>query len=1257
MLKALFVFLLTLNTFAIEEKLDKPNVKLAYKDYINASTDYENELKSTINLFVKYRNFKISQTFQQRISEVEKGLKLKSRENIVSIENYLRKSKADEIYMDDALLMRLAQMYFQSANYVFNERMSNYESELKLFYNGKTKKAPDMPAPDFTKSLTYSQKLLESFPKSPYADSAHYLAAYITEESGQFDKSIGLYKSFVFNYPYSKYRDEVLWRLSELYFDIQNYSQAQKYYKMLVDNSKSEFYYKAEYKLGALNYLQKKYSSSATGFVRLVKSLDIKPLRTPADETLYGEALEYLGLLELRGVKLKFNKKIRKLATNKLIERLERYREYKWARNVYGSYIKKYYFDPSIPIMYEALVQSFEQDGLYNDAEKVRLALNKHLSPNSKWRKKNNKRIQTMFAATDVFESSLLDSARFNAQKAIKSGKRQNLMIAVNYYKKFIKNYKYSEYAPMAAYEMGQLYFQIGKYTPASKAFRFALKNGLPEEEADAAAYANFLSLFKDATGKESIEYKAQFDSKGNLLKPLDKTKKDLMLLKAKDLYIKYSQSPKQENQVKSLLAGYFFNKNRFEEAQELLSSVISESNNANTENYEPILNSAILLADIYDYQGNYEKVKQTNEIIDNLKSISGEEKLESVKWSGDRILYRAGRQESSQNFAAAAQSYSDFLLASNDDNNNQDVILRAALMYRKANDYIRSQEMLNRLTSKSYLAEKLYILGRNFNDLADIQKSNQALETYVKLFPSHKWHSYALDTLVVNYELLNQWAKLNNLFNNYALSFSDKKYGNRIVAAAVETGNLVKLKSFSIKYRNPSLSLQANAGFADYYYKKNNISESLKYCKKVNKKYKTIKVVSYENLKAFVNCEYIANIFSSKMKTPEKIKSWKEEAEKLDKKGFGDVAAKYWFRIAELYEKSDKRKTAVKYYYKTIKSLEYSSESDLGKIAYNKMRENKYPQVPYNYLVNWDIYKKSVVEWPSNLENLKSWDYVMSICKSGELNRCKESLENIYAESTSDQSLLALVKLNLILGDDKNAMKWYQSYAEKLSWNNASVALGLKLGFDLKIPQESYLNFTNKGLSDYEFNLVSGLINLKKKNVKLAQEFLLKAIQSEPTELQAYIVLASMNYQMENYKYSKYILRQANSLSSKSYAANTILNSFEKLVLNDKKVENVNEYSIYSDIQKQLLSRLKIDALPNELNESSKQQLGILSKLVGIKSLERNIASEKYENSHSTFLNGAYLLKIGKNNLANQRFEEAKNYGSLNPYVLKEKL
>lgn len=723
MIKWLFLFVfLSHSLFSSPEE----DFQSAQREWIKTAEEAEKTFLYSSKALTHIRNTNVAEQFRQKISEIELELKKDTRNTISYVSDFIKKNQG-QVALDDDLIMRLAQLYYQEANYSLQEKMDQYHTDLNSYYAGRVKKLPDLPKPNFQKTLEYSKRLLKNFPESEFASYAIYLVGVIQEENGNYEESLSRYKKIISDYPYSKHKDEALWRSAELSFDFSRFKEAANYYKELIERNSSVYKNKAYYKLGAIEYMNQNFKEAERNFSDLLSSLQNSS--DGIEMSLKMELYEYLGLLYLKGIRLEnYSSEVRLESLKAVAKRLERHNQYSYARRVYRNYIASNYFNPQVSSYYELLVESLEGDDKIAESIQTREKWLKHIRPGGKWWTKNSEGEAQFFAEESRVQNKIF-LARYFAEKGIESGKRSDILRARNMYRDFVKNERYSQEIGTAYYELAQIEERLGDYSSARKNYQLALNSNLDKNDIANASYSLFFAEVKASNHKLASVNKKNLFSKNE--RSLDA--KDIKLIQLYNSIEPKLETTEYKVPLQYYVAQIYLSKNEVQKAKQFFSDII-DIPKVSTEQITYLEDSAKWLVEVYSHEKNWDEIAKVNEKLKSKGTVS-DLNLESVAEYrfNNSVLNEAEVLEEQGKFSLSAKAFEDFVKKNPKNFESDQAYLKAAALYRADRKYSDSNRVLTKILKSDLRPDALSMYSQNLLDSFQFAEALRFTKTFTK--------------------------------------------------------------------------------------------------------------------------------------------------------------------------------------------------------------------------------------------------------------------------------------------------------------------------------------------------------------------------------------------------------------------------------------------------------------------------------------------------------------------------------------------
>ena len=413
------------------------------------------------------------------------------------------------------ILFQLSELYIKKARLDYARKMSQYEKQLKSFDSGKTAIEPTLPRIDFNDALHYLQELENQYPYISFIDKILYRMALCYQEENNPVKSQEYFDKLVSQAPNSPLVAESYFRLAEHYFDDGKYENAIKYYSKLVkkDMWNNNFFDMSLYKLGWTYYKLNKYPEAISNFMFLLKDIEAQERlqsqyldRSSAD--LIDESLQYIAISfsEFGGPEKardfllslgdnRYDDEILKRLGNiyKKQDRLEQ------AVAAYRILLETFPDVPYAPDIQMNIVACYKQLWKPQKANKEQENLVRNYGLESKWYKQiKDDSIRTH--VRNVVRDALYNVGIFHQLQAREAGgDKDEYRQAIDWYNRFLQDFKNSPSAYKVLYFMSECEFQIGDFESAAENYSKIAHDTSNTEYLEDAAYNTILSYLKAA--------------------------------------------------------------------------------------------------------------------------------------------------------------------------------------------------------------------------------------------------------------------------------------------------------------------------------------------------------------------------------------------------------------------------------------------------------------------------------------------------------------------------------------------------------------------------------------------------------------------------------------------------------------------------------------------------------------------------------------------------------------------------------------
>ena len=258
--------------------------------------DYRGDVRRLIDHQYQRRRRQIKSRYSQVLDELTEAERARRLAAIEQFEAFLEKYPRNPDYTPDALF-RLAELHFEKANDAYVTAVEEFDALMIAFDEGKIDQQPDQPTQDYARPIELFEELINRWPGYRNLDGAYYLKGYCLLEMGRENTALDAFTSLVQRFPKSRFAAETWTRIGEFYFDDNKLPEAIAAYARVLDYPKSPYYDEALYKLAWTYYRNDQYTQAIRRFRELIEFSDDRKKRTgQAGSELRSEAILYLAI-------------------------------------------------------------------------------------------------------------------------------------------------------------------------------------------------------------------------------------------------------------------------------------------------------------------------------------------------------------------------------------------------------------------------------------------------------------------------------------------------------------------------------------------------------------------------------------------------------------------------------------------------------------------------------------------------------------------------------------------------------------------------------------------------------------------------------------------------------------------------------------------------------------------------------------------------------------------------------------------------
>jgi tetratricopeptide (TPR) repeat protein len=1064
----------------------------SYREYLKTSQEYVSTQKEASEQLRNWRKKRLAEIFNDKLDGTEQTLLMSNSNLIEEFNKFLKENGVDSL--DDVLLIRLSQLYFEKANLEFNLQMKKSQEK---------EGSDEIPVPNYDQAIRFSKIFISKYSTSPIADKAYYLLGFAAEEMGKSTESIGYYEALLKNYPASEFAEEVAWRLAEIFYGDAKYAKAEEMYQRLV-KIKGHFFTKAMYKLGATYFSQKKILDSSEIFQNLITEISSYNTPSQEDQAILDESYEYLATLLSNNHKVEIKAEYQPEVYYRLGLLYKKRLDEKSMRSVFITAAQKFPKSRQLPLIYTELIESFDSVQDTESANTYRSQFVQALTQDQKWWTENEDYKNIVFETQDLLEFNLIKSAEYYAEKGYLKNNYEQLKIAKNRYFNFITKYPWSTYRDYAKLELADLEYYLSNYTQASNYYFEIVNEAVSPTLREEAAYSLIWSEVKKSG------YNLNFDAKSSMPQNAQKTSlvsNEKVFTQAAIFYINKIKTSSRKNKVIYKLAEVYAEHGDFDSSAQYLNMII-----ADTENSDAITVSAYrFLMEIYNLKNDWSSLTSISEQY-NSAFFAGD--IEALDKDNFRQKFR-DKLETAYNFELegkyleAALEFEKVIVENPRSPMTDFLNLKIAAFYIKTGQYSRAKNICNQLLNTKYKVESQFLISQILYKTVRVEDAAKALEDFVLANKKHPWFEAALLNVISLRSQMNAEEKTialikkinpENLssytFYSYIKALLDTKKYEDLYKVVNSTKGKTKYDSYRLQY----FALKAQHDRYDYVgldrtctglEKALSNARSKTAYGSLNKsfceyaKLKTIvgqSDVSLEDIVSKLNSIYSYKIDSTTILALNEIVS-NSDLKNTYKTQFDQLIQKGW-SIAKLYPFSEE-----------TKKLSQTILSYNGKLP-----------LSLSYMMNWKVSLSELLEYQS----FKGKD-VKQFCDSKQYAECLAGLKEIEKTDKSSEVYENLIVTSLKMNDDEELQHWMSEYLSSTDSSERSQIYANYLGMNDKIPEK------NKGIqlsTNEPMSLSAKAMELwSNKQPKDAIDLLLKALDTNPESPYPYYILSQIYF------------------------------------------------------------------------------------------------------------------------------------------------
>ena len=696
----------------------------------------------------------------------------------------------DELFIPH-LMFELAELLASKSQFIFKEKMKQYEKDIEEFEKGKTFREPLLPRISFKNTIETCYKLLEKFPTVPYKDKILYRLAVSHLDEGNQEKAKNYLQKLIFECPQSPKISEAHFRLGEYYFNKRDFDKAIEQYEYLLEKWDDPYFNYSLYKLGWSYFNVNDYPNSISTLIYLIS--DISLLETMNTELLgktkadvRNESIDYIahslteyeGPTSLKDILSKDETQSYAIDVLKKMGEIQKNRNfYKEAISTYQLLLELFPFYPEAPLIQKEIIQCFEKDMDEDLAAQAKDVFVQKYGPNSDWINQHPEgKVRT--DAVTLSEEMLFSLGTHYQAKAQEKNRQKDYRLAIEKHEDFLKKFRSSEKAAKVNYYLAECYYEVNEYDKAADEYYKTMTFYGDNEFIEDAAYNRILAyyqLLNNSSGKDSVTYYIEdFVGGGETIIPVKVgNEAQFKLLRACNDFIR--QLPDSKNLLEVLLkyGETLYELNKWDMAARIYKITVSPEYR-NLPFYGQSIN---MIAQCYLKMGKYAKSEEWfNNLADAFPdSVQYVTKAKKMVARAKFKLAENYKEKGKTNQAAV--HFLKLAFNTEDEEIAKAAIFQAANQFEEADDFnkaVRAYErMLEEQPNVAFKDELLIKTGLLYE-----KKENwlRASKYYLQLFkecPRSKFAPRAVLNAANCFEQMKLWSKCKQTYRDYVNHFA----------------------------------------------------------------------------------------------------------------------------------------------------------------------------------------------------------------------------------------------------------------------------------------------------------------------------------------------------------------------------------------------------------------------------------------------------------------------------------------------------
>ena len=736
------------------------------------SADKTNKLSaSKIQKVIKANNSKLIKQLKENLAKIEVSIKITKE----------RMNNPQEIQFLPDLYLMLAEMYSEKSKYMYSLKI---ESNLN---------APKDEL-DFTAEKRVKQdaienyiSLIDRFPNNPNLDKASFALAHEYRELGDLDNALKYYKQIIERFPNSETWVESQLIIGNIYFEKKDFEFAIEQYKKVLVKNNLAMSSAALYKMATSYIYLDQFLNSMLTFDKLMKmnKVDSPNIEDFKKVDIREEALvaSVWPLTELKAEDI--------AKYPEFTKPMQYYKNVSFDKASYKRVLSRLARRLSIKKRYaESSMAWFEVLKLSEDASQSREAME-----NFYLEKKQSKKIDfPTTAGREVanalrklknenldylkYEALLRDIATSSHKNAMKTKRKEDLLLAINNYRDYLWIIEKSKYNAQMQVNMAEAFYHAQEFVESGKLYlelANRVKNPKRKKDFLDSSIQSFVEAFKNI----------------NSLSPLDKLQSRTSFRLAANQFIKNYPKDKNISKISYNLGKSLYDEQKYDDAIVSLRSYLKKFPSD-----ENALKASLLILDSYYVRDDMKSLLRESKSLITKYALSANIKKE-IQSVADQAQLKNVRSIAgdfdSKNYAA---KFLEFAKKNKNSNLGETALLEAFESLKANNDFAVfdvGSQYIAQFSNSPKAKDIMLSMAQLALVTADYRRAATYLMAYAQKFPNESnANEYAKQAA----SLFEQLGDTEDAFESY-LTLNDNLSAARVLFHA---GDWKKLNSFATK-------------------------------------------------------------------------------------------------------------------------------------------------------------------------------------------------------------------------------------------------------------------------------------------------------------------------------------------------------------------------------------------------------------------------------------------------------------------------